>query len=278
MLCRTEYIDKMLVPSMGNYMIRFPMKAATKALGIEGKGLTMNYDLTSWKFNRQFYSKFMMTPRFNVAAIKWTNELSEEMMRYWMDLGKKKELKQQKNVSEDALVIIDMAAWMRRFTNDLISVLTTGKRTHTIPFHYHKLKNEKITEEMLESEKFVESLNNLVTRSLVLFVPEILRGLPIIKDKMKNFTDNRDYLFGKLNEKIRERRKEIEETINKNNHHELRHDMLTSFITANTPYDIINNNNSSRNMDPKLLRAMTDDEIRANMLDIFLGGTDTVKY
>ena len=66
------------------------MKFVTKEFGIEGKGLSMNYDLTSWKFNRQFYSKFMMTPRFNVAAIKWTNELSEEMMRYWMDLEKKK--------------------------------------------------------------------------------------------------------------------------------------------------------------------------------------------
>ncbi|CAJ0921410.1 1165_t:CDS:2 [Entrophospora sp. SA101] len=175
------------------------------------------------------------------------------------------------NAAVDA-VIIDMTAWMRRFTNDLISLLTTGKRTYTIPFHYHKLKNVKLSEEMIDSEKFVTSLNDFVSGSgILVLVPKYLRFLPIIRGKVKKTIDNRDYLYGKLIGIIRERRKEIEEAINENKNTELRHDMLTSFITANTPYDI----NSSRHVDPELSRPMTDDEIRADMLDIFLGGTDT---
>ncbi|CAH1759696.1 5339_t:CDS:2 [Entrophospora sp. SA101] len=99
------------------------------------------------------------------------------------------------------------------------------------------------------------------------------RGMIYIpRSKVKKTLDNRDYLYGKLIGIIRERRKEIEEAINENKNTELRHDILTSFITANTPYDI----NSSRHVDPELSRPMTDDEIRADMLDIFLGGTDTV--
>ena len=80
MLCRAEYIDKMLVPSMdNNYMIKFPTKIVAKAFDSEGKGIVMNDDLASWKFNRQFFSKFMMTPTFNAATNKWTNELFEDI-------------------------------------------------------------------------------------------------------------------------------------------------------------------------------------------------------
>lgn len=263
-LCRAEYVDKMLVPSMNNYMIRFPSKEVTEAFDSDRKGLTMNNDLQTWKFNRQFFSQAIMTPSFSIAANKWTNEMFEEMAKYWMDLKKPDD-------SED-VVIIDMTAWMRRFTNDLISLLTTGKRTYTIPFHYHKLKNVKLSEEMIDSEKFVTSLNDFVKESgILILVPKFLRFLPIIRGKVKKTLDNRDYLYGKLLDIIRERRKEIEEAINENKNTELRHDMLTSFITANTPYDI----SSSRHVDPELLRPMTDDEIRADMLDIFLGGTDT---
>nr|CAG8532966.1 9936_t:CDS:10 [Entrophospora candida] len=263
-LCRAEYVDKMLVPSMNNYMIRFPSQAFVEAFDSDRKGLAMNNDLQTWKFNRQFFSQAIMTPSFSIAANKWTNEMFEEMEKYWMDLKKPDD-------SEDA-VIIDMAAWMRRFTNDLISVLTTGKRTYTISFHYHKLKNVKLSEEMIESEKFVTSLNDFVSGSgILVLVPKYLRFLPIIRGKVKKTVENRDYLYGKLVGIIRERRKEIEEAINENKNTELRHDMLTSFITANTPYDI----NSSRHVDPELSRPMTDDEIRADMLDIFLGGTDT---
>ena len=62
-------------------------------------------------------------------------------------------------------------------------MVTTGKRTYTIPFHYHKLKNIKLSEEMIESEKFVTSLNDLVSGSpMLIIVPKLLKGFPIISD------------------------------------------------------------------------------------------------
>ena len=66
------------------------------------------------------------------------------------------------------------------------------------------------------------------------------------------------------------RRKEIEETPLDE---PLRHDMLTSFITANTTRDI---NRPRKVLDEELLRPMTDEEIRGNMRDAILAGTDTV--
>ncbi|RIB01381.1 hypothetical protein C2G38_2231011, partial [Gigaspora rosea] len=65
------------------------------------------------------------------------------------------------------------------------------------------------------------------------------------------------------------RRKEIEEIPVGD---ELRNDMLTSLIVTNTVRDINRTNNGRDNIS----RPMTDDEIRANLLDSFQGGIDTV--
>jgi hypothetical protein len=52
----------------------------------------------------------------------------------------------------------------------------------------------------------------------------------------------------------------------------LRHDMLTTYITANTPRNI----NVVKHADTDLLRPMADKEIFGNILDTIIGGTDTV--
>ncbi|PKK62958.1 cytochrome P450 [Rhizophagus irregularis] len=75
-------------------------------------------------------------------------------------------------------------------------------------------------------------------------------------------------LMSKLYTIVKERRIEIENTPLDQ---PLRHDMLTSFITANTPRDI----NVVKHADSDLLRPMTDKEIFGNILDTMLGGTDT---
>ena len=68
---------------------------------------------------------------------------------------------------------------------------------------------------------------------------------------------------------IKRRRKEIENTpLDK----PLPNDMLTSVITANTPRDV----NYTKTVGGEAMRSMTDTEIRGNILDGFLGGTDTV--
>ncbi|RIB23207.1 cytochrome P450 [Gigaspora rosea] len=62
---------------------------------------------------------------------------------------------------------------------------------------------------------------------------------------------------------IKKRRREIEEmSVNV----EMKTDMLTSLITANTNMKASNDN---------VLKPVTDEDIRVNLLDAFLGGTDT---
>uniref|UniRef100_U9UIT0 Uncharacterized protein n=1 Tax=Rhizophagus irregularis (strain DAOM 181602 / DAOM 197198 / MUCL 43194) TaxID=747089 RepID=U9UIT0_RHIID len=98
----------------------------------------------------------------------------------------------------------------------------------------------------------------------------IRQYLPFIRGKVKKYLKNRDYLFNRLYTIIKDRRIEIENTPLDQ---PLRHDVLTSYITANTSRDI-NDVKQDDNVD--LLRPMTDKDICMIILDAILGATDTV--
>lgn len=68
---------------------------------------------------------------------------------------------------------------------------------------------------------------------------------------------------------IKKKRKEIEETPVGA---KLRHNMLTSLITANTERDI----NNIKSVKGDMIRPLTDNEIRSNLFDAFTGSTDTI--
>ena len=103
----------------------------------------------------------------------------------------------------------------------------------------------------------------------VIFNNFVRHYVPFIRGKVINLLKNRDYYYGRLYKIIRERRIEIENTPLDQ---PLRHDMLTAFITANTPRDI----NAVKHVDAELLRPMTDKEIFGNIFDTIAAGTDTV--
>jgi cytochrome P450 len=122
-----------------------------------------------------------------------------------------------------------------------------------------------------ESYDFVESIETYIEGIIYFFAFNkfIRNNIPFIRGKVKKLLKNKDYLFSKLYTIVKERRIEIE---NSPLDQPLRHDMLTSFITANTTRDI----NVVKHADSDLLRPMTDKEIFGNILDTMLGGTDTV--
>src|SRR6266542_3259787 len=93
--------------------------------------------------------------------------------------------------------------------------------------------------------------------------------VPFIRGKANSYLKNRDYFVVKILNIIKERRIEIENTPLDQ---PLRHDMLTSHITANTPRDI----NITKHGDADTLRPMTDREIFGNVVDAMTGGTGTV--
>ncbi|GBC04534.1 hypothetical protein RclHR1_05720007 [Rhizophagus clarus] len=264
-LCNTELIEKMNIPSTKTkYPIRFLVTEGFIEYGISDTGLSTNNEHKSWKYNRRFFSQAMMTPSFNDQAVEWTNELWNEMESYWNNLGENYEM--------------DIMKWMVRFSNDMIFRISTGLKNNSVASYYHSLipvndnLNEKEREIIKESENFIQSFEMYLRGSFYFyFFNKFMRHYaPFVRGKVKSLLKNRDYLFGKIYNIIRERRIEIENTpLN----HPLRYDMLTSFITANTSRDINVVRNDNTNAD--LLKPMTDREIFGNILDAMSGGTDT---
>ncbi|GBC04536.1 hypothetical protein RclHR1_05720009 [Rhizophagus clarus] len=266
-LCNTDLIEGMNIPSTKTKypFRRYVVAEGFKEYGIDGTGIINNIDPKSWKYNRQFFNQAMMTPSFNYQAVEWTNELWCEMESYWNKLGENHEL--------------DLIKWMHRFSNDMIFRISTGERNNCITSYYYTLVpesdnlNEKEKEKVKESEKFIQSLEMLIRGAIYFFYfNRFMRHyVPFIRGKANSLLKNKDYMYDKLYKIIKKRRTEIENTpLDK----PLRHDMLTSFITANTSRDINVVRNSDADAD--LLRPMTDKEILGNILDAMGGGTDTV--
>ncbi|GBC41006.2 cytochrome P450 [Rhizophagus irregularis DAOM 181602=DAOM 197198] len=128
---------------------------------------------------------------------------------------------------------LDLSKWMHRFTNDMIFRVSTGVKNDAVTSYYHTLILEDNNQSLSEKEKEKDRESERFIQSIQIFI----RGF------MPFFALNQP----------------------------LRHDMLTSFITANTPRDI----NVEKHVDADLLRPMTDKEICGNLLDAMIAGTDT---
>uniref|UniRef100_A0A1D1XKT0 Cytochrome P450 83B1 n=1 Tax=Anthurium amnicola TaxID=1678845 RepID=A0A1D1XKT0_9ARAE len=263
-LSRAKYVKKLLSPSIKNsHMMRSPIKEGLEELGVEGRGIVMNNHVKSWKYNRQFFDQSMLTPNFNYQAVEWVNELCKEMETCWNNLGENYEL--------------DLCKWMHRFTNEIIFKISTGVKNNSVTYYYNfvlESKNtskEKKGEIVDESEMFVKSIETYIGGLIYIsiFNNFMLHYVPFIRGKWKGFMENKEYLFDKLLKVVKERKIEIENTPLDQ---PLRHDMLTSYITANTPRDI----NTVKRSGADLLRPVTDKEIRGMVLDSMLGGTETV--
>ncbi|PKC03649.1 cytochrome P450 [Rhizophagus irregularis] len=231
-LSRAEDIDKLLMPSTkSHYMTRLPYMQGLEEIGMMGKGLILNHNLKSWRFNRQFFTQAILSPKFSQEAIVMTNKMFLEMEDYWDRLYLKEEvIKKNKNV-------LDVASWLSRFTNDVIVALTTGERSYTMAGYFNDQGEEKTDHPpaiVEDSERFVKSLRSHFD-SLIMFMfvnPFIRHYIPFFKGKSDESLRNAKFLYDKVDSIIKRRREKIENTpLDK----PLPHDMLTSVITANTP-------------------------------------------
>ncbi|GBC01274.1 hypothetical protein RclHR1_04120004 [Rhizophagus clarus] len=266
-LCRTEYIEKLLTPTTKNsHGIKLPDCEGFDELGIGGKGLVLNNNFVSWKFNRQFFTQAILLPKFTNEAIDWTNKLFDELESYWNKLYLKEE------IGKDRLDMLDFAIWFRHFTNDMIIKLLTGERSYSMAAYFNTLGDEKAeypTAIIDDSVKLVKAFHKQLLGFLFfLFVPSFLRHyVPFFKDKANDLIQNTKFINQRMDEIIERRRQEIENTsLDK----PLPNDMLTSVITANTPRSV----NFTKTFE-ETMRPMTNTEIRSIMLDGFIGGTDT---
>ncbi|CAG8646378.1 5193_t:CDS:2 [Ambispora gerdemannii] len=258
-LSRPNYIKKLFSPAQ--FYMRLPNSQGTVELGMCNHGLFFNETYKSWNYNKQFFAE-ALSAKFIEASIININQIYEEMSGYWQSLGKQNASK--KNNNNNWTLETDFSAWFHGFINDVTSILATGKRTYSITSYYNTLSINK--SELPDA--LVEDGNNFV-KALVKFLESLLffsfyspftrHYVPIFKSKSNSYLSNRDYLYNKLDNIVKKRRTEIKEMPETR----MKKDMLTSLITAETV------------VEGEKFKPMTDVEIRMNLLDIFLGGSDT---
>ncbi|GBB92218.1 hypothetical protein RclHR1_19870004 [Rhizophagus clarus] len=268
-LNRVEHVVKLLLASSKNpYIKKFSNKDSKgfHELGILNKGILMNQDLKSWRYNRHFFSQAILSPKFANEATHWINTLFNELDSYWDKLYLKDgSIKKQMNIS----------TWFNQFTNDMIVVLLTGERSYTMAGYFNELsENEKADRPSAlidETAKFVHAIRKYFMGLLMFqFVSPFLRHyFPYFKNKSDDFIQNLNFINQRMDSIIKRRRQEIENTpLNK----PLPNDLLTSTIVANTSRDVNYNNKPD---DKEVMRPMTDLEIRGIIFDGIIAGTDT---
>ncbi|CAG8759797.1 30397_t:CDS:2, partial [Racocetra persica] len=256
---RPDYIVKLFAPS--EYFMRLPYSQGMDEIGHYKNGIVFNGDSKSWHYNRQYFNE-TLSLKFIDASITHIYQLYEEMSGYWQSLGLQHSLNENNN--NNWSLETDFSAWFHPFTNDVTSMLVTGKRTYSIATYYNTqsiIKSEYPDALVEDGYRFTEALVKHL-ESLLFFAnygPFIRHYIPIIKSQSNSYLNNRNYLFDKLENIIKKRRKEIEEMQDT----EMKTDMLTSLITAKTVVEY------------EEFRPMTDKEIRGNLLDAFIGGSGT---
>ncbi|KAF0356957.1 cytochrome P450 [Gigaspora margarita] len=273
-----EYLEKILTPSSkdNTFMIRLPHSEGYEEYGMAGRGIIVNHDIKSWRYNRHFFNKAILTPSFNNEAVKWTNIMTQELEDYWKSLGNLNLSKDNLKNENDWQIEIDMAEWARRFTSDMIVILITGERSYTMASYYNLYSLVKVTRSnplIEDSERFVKAFSDYLfgLHFFMYFGYFSRRYQPGIKDTVKYLLNNRDYVFETLDNIIKKRRKEIEEMPVGA---KLGHDMLTTLIITNTERDMNQEKNITK--DDISTRPMTNVEIRGNLLDAFIAGVDTM--
>ncbi|CAG8470535.1 2661_t:CDS:2, partial [Cetraspora pellucida] len=271
-LCHPKYMVKMHQASTkSKYMKRFS-NSEGKEYGLVDSGVFNNNDVHgSWKFNRTVFSNALMRPKLDRDALQWTIELVEEMESCWSRVGIIIDENDFNKTSIKNNEIINLPKWMRRFTYDMIYKIAIGIKGNALNSYTNNLCD--VENQETESNSIINSIQTYVegTPYFRLFPKYVRYYFPYIRGIIRRYLDNKEYLFGKLAEMIERRRREINETpLNE----ELRNDMLTSFIIANTDRDM-HKEKYVEKYDDVVIRPANNDEICGNLIDAFIGGTDT---
>ncbi|KAF0502399.1 cytochrome P450 [Gigaspora margarita] len=236
-----------------------PYSQGVKELRKSGKGLLSNVDFKSWKFARRLFSRAILSPSFNNETIKWTKLLFEELEGYWKSLG---------SIDSDCKewsLETDFSKWAHRFTNDMIIVVTTGERSYSMGSYYNTLSPIKASypDALIEdSDRFVRGINKIVAGVTIFSFlgPFIRHYVPFIRGKANEILKHRDFVFDKLDLIIKKRRQEIDAMQNK----DLKNDMLTSLIIANTERDVNYKKTVGEEIFPPTVQARNNAPLRVN--------------
>ncbi|GES73896.1 cytochrome P450 [Rhizophagus clarus] len=218
-----------------------------------------NYD--SWSYHRRILQKTISSPQFTKETVESTQALFREMEGLWKLID---------NIDGDVKKI-DFAGWLSQFTfeNTLFSLTTL--RAHNLINYYNAInpQNKVVVPEgtIPNSHSFIESSKMIFEGAhFFLLTPKILRNSPGISETRDHLLKNKAWTSNNLLKLISERRTQVENSNEKIDSNGL----LTRFLTINTDKDI------NRNIaDDKHTEKISDDDIKATIADLLLGGTFT---
>ncbi|EXX65488.1 sterol 14-demethylase [Rhizophagus irregularis DAOM 197198w] len=270
-LNRIEHIEKLLLASSKNPFIKILPDKNTGGfheLGLMGKGVLLNQDYKTWRYNRHFFTQAILSPKFANEASHLINKLFNELESYWDKLYLREGI-----IGENGNKM-DISLWFNQFTNDMIIALLTGERSYTMAGYFNELSDDEKAERpsalVDETVKFVHAIRKHILGVVMFqFVSPFLRHyFPYFKNKSDDYIQNIKFLSQRMDAIIKRRRQEIENTPLDE---PLPNDLLTSIIIANTSRDI----NYNKIDDKEVMRPMTDPEIRSIIFDGIIAGTDT---
>ncbi|CAG8658402.1 20226_t:CDS:2 [Cetraspora pellucida] len=271
-LCHPKYMVKIHQTSTKSKYIKRFFRSEGKEYGLVDSGVFNNNDIHgSWKFNRMVFSNALMRPKLDRDALKWTIELVKEMESCWRRIGI---IMGEKDVNKSLIEndeVINLPNWMRRFTYDMIYRIAIGIKGDALNSYTNNLFG--VNNQETESNSIITSTQTYAEGIMYfrLYSKYVRNYVPYIRGIVRRYLDNKEYLYGKLTEIIERRRREINDTpINE----ALRNDILTSFIIANTDRDTHKEKYIEKYKDV-VMRPMKNEEICGNLIDAFIGGTDT---
>ncbi|CAG8595101.1 11196_t:CDS:1, partial [Scutellospora calospora] len=249
MINRAEYVSRFMLSEHDDHskhLMRTKNNGLLDFYGLSTKGVAFNFDYNSWKFNRQLFARAMRTAYNSKKTAKLINNLFEEMINYWINL---------KNPDDDS-TIIDASIWIFKYSFDSLSTIITGSPSFSMQSYYQGLKKIDTQEDIKSFEKYSNCLKHFQNDNLLTFTPKFLRYVPTLRGRILSLLNDVNFMKEMCMEKIRRRKKEIEKIV-KIDPKQLGDDLLTSMIVANTPYET----HPPTNVDPSLLRPMTDKEM-----------------
>ncbi|CAG8642504.1 13444_t:CDS:1, partial [Funneliformis caledonium] len=88
-LSRAELTEKIYNPTLKNneFSLRTPSNPGLEELHLTETGITFNRDLNAWKFNRRILNLTVMSPKFMRESVKFTNQICDELEKYWSTIN-----------------------------------------------------------------------------------------------------------------------------------------------------------------------------------------------
>jgi len=251
-LSRAEDLEKPYLPKTDTKCFRRMISEGTKEFGLNG--LVLNNEYQSWKRNRKFVTQLLMSPKF-------LRGFTITVQKFFESGGS------GRNLNDDHEMILNLSDWVKCFTTDIAISTAVGEISSC--FSTSDLKESEWTKDMKESRDILKAVR-LFLESLKFFgfIPRFVRVyFPFFSHYQKLYMNNLISLQKRIIDKIKKRRKEIEQI---SEEEMVGDDMLDILLTTNTPRDP----HGWENDDTQ--EPLTDVEIRDIIMDLIVAGSDTV--